>query len=134
MRTLALSLMFLAAPLVACGGPPTPVDVTTNGVRLVDVGTFATDKDAGRYAVVVDVRTPEEFADGHVPGAVNVPLDQLGAKLDTLAPRDAEVAVICRSGSRSAAASRKLASAGYTKVTDVDGGTLAWISAGKPVE
>ena len=80
------------------------------------------------------VRTEAEYAGGHVPGAVNVPLDSLSAavksgQLDQ--HRDSEVAVICQSGRRSAQATVKLTKVfGWPTVANVQGGTLAWISAG----
>lgn len=84
--------------------------------------------------MVVDVRTPEEYAGGHVPGAVNLPLDALGARMDELgAHRDGEVYLICQSGRRSARAAELLSAAGYTAV-NVEGGTAAWRAAGHPVE
>lgn len=72
-------------------------------------------------AVVVDVRSEAEFAGGHVAGAVNIPVDQLGARLGEL-PADKTILVYCRSGARSAAAARTLKAAGR-KV--VDAGTAS---------
>ncbi|MGE0796379.1 MAG: rhodanese-like domain-containing protein [Acidimicrobiia bacterium] len=81
-------------------------------------------------AVVLDVRQPDEYELAHVPGAVLVPLDQLGAGLDRVPP--GELYVICRSGARSARAVQLLAQAGR-EATNVAGGTQAWIDAGQPV-
>lgn len=67
-------------------------------------------------ARLVDVRTPEEYADGHLPGAVNIPVDELGRRLDELGPRDKPVVVYCASGVRSASAARILAAAGFSAV------------------
>jgi rhodanese-related sulfurtransferase len=75
------------------------------------------------------VRQADEYEAAHVPGAVLIPLDQLGDRQDEL-PRDRPLLVICRSGGRSAAAVRALAAAGYD-ATNVAGGTLAWIAAGQ---
>jgi phage shock protein E len=72
-------------------------------------------------AVVVDVRTPAEFAGGHVPGALNVPLDALPARLGEL-PADRLIVVYCASGMRSARAASVLRGAGRTVV---DAGTQA---------
>lgn len=66
-------------------------------------------------AVLLDVRTPEEYRDGHLPGAKNLPLD----RLDTIAePAGSPLFVYCRSGARSAQAKARLARAGYS-VTDL---------------
>jgi len=81
---------------------------------------------------IVDVREPEEYAGGHVPGAVNIPLSQLGERHGEL-PRDVPVHVICEAGGRSARAAEALTAAGIDAV-DVAGGTSAWRTAGHPVE
>lgn len=82
-------------------------------------------------AWILDVRQPEEYEGGHVPGAVLIPLDQLGAR-HTEVPAGTDVYVICKSGGRSAAAVDALAGAGY-RVTNVAGGTMAWMESGRPV-
>jgi molybdopterin-guanine dinucleotide biosynthesis protein A/rhodanese-related sulfurtransferase len=91
------------------------------------------DELAGRIedAWILDVRQPEEYEDGHVPGAVLIPLDQLGDR-HTEVPADTEVYVICKSGGRSAAAVDALGGAGY-QATNVVGGTMAWVESGRPV-
>lgn len=81
-------------------------------------------------AVVLDVRQPEEYAAGHVPGALLIPLDQLGSRLDEV-PRGVHLYVICKSGARSATAVEALTAAGC-EATNVAGGTLAWVDAGFP--
>lgn len=70
-------------------------------------------------ARLVDVRTPGEFAAGHIPGAINVPVQQLGARMNELQPKDAAVVVYCRSGARSGNAARMLKSAGFATVHDL---------------
>lgn len=84
-------------------------------------------------ALLVDVREPEEYASGHVPGALNVPQSELASRIDEL-PRDGRVYVICKGGMRSARAAQFLAQVGFRHVTNVTGGTTAWIAAGQPVE
>ncbi len=71
-------------------------------------------------AKVIDVRTPEEFADGAYPGAVNIPVSSLGARLGEV-PRDRPVVLYCASGARSGAAARFLKSAGYVDVVNAGG-------------
>jgi molybdenum cofactor guanylyltransferase len=82
-------------------------------------------------AWILDVRQPDEYEEGHVPGAVLIPLDQLNDRHAEV-PTDADVYVVCRSGGRSAAAVQALNGAGY-RTTNVAGGTMAWIEAGHPV-
>jgi phage shock protein E len=76
-------------------------------------------------ARLVDVRSPAEFAAGHITGAVNVPVDRLESQLDTVGARDGAVVVYCASGRRSRWATEKLRAAGYTRVLDL-GPMSAW--------
>ncbi|MFJ3791697.1 rhodanese-like domain-containing protein [Kitasatospora sp. NPDC090091] len=84
---------------------------------------------------VVDVRTHGEYAAGHVPGALNVPLDQLGRALPALreAAGRGGLLVVCASGARSGRACTDLAAAGIPAATLV-GGTSAWAAAGHAVD
>lgn len=83
---------------------------------------------------LIDVRTPVEYREVHVPFARNVPLDQLNPTevLAGHAP-DEPLYVICRSGSRAAKACEQIRSAGYHNVVNVEGGTSAWEAAGLTV-
>lgn len=87
---------------------------------------------AQRPHLLLDVRTPEEFASGHIAGAVNISVDNLASRLSEV-PQNQPVVVYCRSGNRSATASQILADAGYANIYDL-GGINAWQSAGLPVE
>ena len=80
---------------------------------------------------LIDVREEHEFAAGHVPGAVNLPMSTIGSRLDELPAEPFDV--ICQVGGRSARVVEALAARGYD-ATNVDGGTGEWISAGYPVE
>lgn len=72
--------------------------------------------------VVIDVRTADEFAAGHVAGAINVPHDQIGARIASLVPRkDTPVVLYCRSGRRSGIALDTLRGMGYTKAENYGG-------------
>jgi len=81
---------------------------------------------------LLDVRTPVEFAEVHVPQARNIPLDQFDPK-GLQAPKDQPVYLLCRSGARATKASEKLAKDGFDNPVVIEGGTLAWIDAGLPV-
>ena len=77
-------------------------------------------------SIVVDVRTPEEYAEGHIPGAINIPLDTLGDEQPAELPDlDQRIYVYCRSGRRSATSTAILAGIGYRDVVDF-GGILDW--------
>jgi rhodanese-related sulfurtransferase len=82
--------------------------------------------------VIVDVRQPVETRSGSVPGAVLIPLTELGKRLSEL-PRDRPILTICYSNHRSPMAARRLMKAGF-KVLDVEGGLMAWQRAGLPLE
>jgi rhodanese-related sulfurtransferase len=82
---------------------------------------------------VLDVRRAGEYETGHVPGATNVPLDELPQRLGEV-PRDSTLAVICAGGYRSSVACSLLARAGFANVINVTGGTGEWVRAGLPVE
>ena len=71
-------------------------------------------------AQIVDVRTPDEFRDGAYPGAVNIPVQSLGARMGEIS-KDKPVVVYCASGGRSATAARMLLQAGYTDVVNAGG-------------
>ncbi len=72
-------------------------------------------------ARIVDVRTPAEFSDGSYPGAVNMPLASLLARMSELEPRTAPIVLFCASGARSAQAARLLKQAGFTDVVNAGG-------------
>jgi rhodanese-related sulfurtransferase len=98
--------------------------------KSIDVPAAAKLRDEG--AVVIDVREQSEWDEFHMPGATLIPLGQIGGRLDAI-PKDKPVVLVCRSGSRSASARDQLINAGYTNVTSMDGGMLAWRRAGQPV-
>ncbi|MBX3062194.1 MAG: rhodanese-like domain-containing protein [Anaerolineae bacterium] len=80
--------------------------------------------------LLLDVRTPEEFASEHITGAVNISLQSLTLRLSEV-PRDIPVVIYCHSGNRSAQAASILRNAGYTNIYDL-GGINAWTAAGLP--
>ena len=82
---------------------------------------------------LLDVREPWEYQEGHVPGAHLIPLGELEQRVNEV-PRDRPILAICHSGQRSLAAAGYLLQLGYNSVSNVDGGTAAWIERGFPVE
>ena len=83
--------------------------------------------------LILDVRTPEEYIEGHVPGSTLIPLDELESRLSEL-PQDEEIVIICRSGNRSAVGRDILLGAGFESVTSVAGGFNQWVANGFPAE
>lgn len=85
--------------------------------------------------LVVDVRTPAEYRAGHIPGAINLPLDQIDAHLRRIV-RDAggHMVLVCQSGGRACQAFDTLSGAGLDTVEVLEGGMGSWIAAGGPVD
>lgn len=86
--------------------------------------------------LLLDVRSPEEYAAGHVPGARNLPQDQLAARLGELqVAKDAgqDVVLYCRSGRRAALALQTLRGAGFSKIAHLEGDFQGWEAAGRDV-
>ena len=84
--------------------------------------------------VVNDVREPEEFARGKIPGAYTIPRGVLEMQVDGRLPRESTVVLYCGAGGRSALAAKSLADMGYEKVENLQGGWGAWMQSGLPVE
>jgi rhodanese-related sulfurtransferase len=87
---------------------------------------------AKRSHLLLDVRTPEEFAGGHIAGARNIALQALPKRLAEV-PRDRPVVIYCRSGNRSGQAMRLLQQAGYDDLYDL-GGIMQWNAQGQPTQ
>lgn len=108
--------------------------VASPDARLVTLPTVpAASLDPTRVndTLVLDVRNRSEWSEGHVPGATNIPLAELVARVDELrAYGDRPIIVHCQGGSRSAVAASVLQAAGFSDVSDVEGGFRAWVGAG----
>lgn len=101
----------------------------------VDVGAARALLATEPGTLLVDVRTPGEFQNGHIAGAVNVPLDQVDAHLPALVGRSAgRLVLVCQAGPRAEQAALKLARAGRADVAVLTGGMNAWAASGAPVE
>lgn len=85
--------------------------------------------------LVLDVRTPAEYAAGHIPGAVNIPHDRVAARLGELRPyREREIVLYCKSGRRAGIAADVLAQAGFSRLRHLAGDMPGWSAQGLPVE
>jgi rhodanese-related sulfurtransferase len=87
---------------------------------------------AEHEACVLDVREPWEYAAGHIPQAISIPQADLAVQLDTI-PKHRELLVACWSGARSLRSAQFLKAVGFERVTNLEGGTQAWIRAGHAV-
>ncbi len=107
-----------------------PAAASTTGLPAeISVAEAAAKRDAGAF--ILDVREPNEWADYHISGATLIPLGQLPARVNEV-PRDKEVVVVCHSGNRSAKGRDVLTQAGFTNVTSMSGGLIAWQAANLP--
>jgi cysteine synthase/rhodanese-related sulfurtransferase len=111
------------------------VEFARNSNDVIDPAEAKASLEGATPAVLIDVRSPEEYAAGHAPGATNVPLSDLTAGWATgLLPedKDASVVTICKVGERSLYGMLVLKSLGYHSVKSVRGGLQAWVAAGLP--
>ena len=116
-----------ARPVAAVNETAAPVETTAPvEYHKITAEEAKARMDSGDPVLVVDVRTPEEYADGHIPGAINVPNEGiLDEMLVELSDKTAEILLYCRSGRRSSEAAHKLLAMGYTAVYDF-GGIIDW--------
>lgn len=85
--------------------------------------------------IFLDVREPAEFNQGHIPGAINIPMHQVEQQIAQKAlDKSAPILIYCRSGRRSSLVTATLIKKGYTHLMNLDGGIKAWSKAGYPVE
>jgi len=111
--------------LSGCTGPVQP-KVHTAQYRQIGMEEAVSMMKEQKDYILLDVRTPEEFSEGHIPGAINIPNETIGgAELTQLPDREQLIMVYCRSGNRSKQASEKLAAMGYTNVVEF-GGIIDW--------
>ena len=134
----ALFTGMAAGLLAACAGGGAQAEETQiagadAGVLTIEPRALSTRLEAGEPIQLIDVRTPEEFAEGHLEGAANIPLDTFdpAALPDT---DGAQRVLYCRSDRRSGIAADRLAEATGRHAVHLEGGILAWETAGLPVQ
>ncbi len=120
-----------------------PADVVAKAKATIKECTVSEAKDGlGPGTVLIDIREPDEYARGHIPGAIHVPrgmlefqilktLEHIGISAD--AP-NADLVLYCGTGGRSALATKSLDEMGFRNVRSMDGGIVAWNEAGLPVD
>ena len=116
-----LSMLLSLCMLSGCGA--TAKDATYRQITMEEAITIM---EAESGYVILDVRTPEEFRDKHIPGAINIPNEVIGIEeIPELPEKDQLILVYCRSGNRSKQASKKLVELGYTNIVEF-GGINSW--------
>lgn len=127
----AITGLLFAGLLAACSKTVEKAPVALNGPVKIEQA----EKEVADGTQLLDVRTAEEWKEGHLKGAKLITvtedgfLDKSKAALDPKKP----VLVYCKSGKRSEKAAKELRDAGFTSVLEVEGGISAWQAAGKPV-
>lgn len=118
-------IILLAVYLLAC----TTLSLERQGNAYKDITPIqAKGKiDKSRKVLLLDVRTRDEFLEGHIPGAINIPVDELESRLDELKRyANFEIIVYCRSGNRSKRASEFLVKQGFKHIYNLSGGIIEW--------
>lgn len=112
-----LPIFLVALLLVGCTAPAEEITY-----RQINMDEAITMMEEGSGYIILDVRTPEEFAEKHIPGAINVANETIGTdEIPELPDKDQLILVYCRSGNRSKQASEKLAALGYTNIVEFGG-------------
>lgn len=124
MRNWIASLLLISCCAVAEDTPRIEPDALLQRIEQKDASLL-----------ILDVRTPEEFAAGHVPGAINVPHTQLPARAAELAAKgDKEIVLYCRTGRRAENAASRLREHGFTRLLHLDGDMQRWTEQQRPTE
>jgi rhodanese-related sulfurtransferase len=128
MRALAIAIVVCAG--FACAAPDS--GGAANDVTQAEVLELVA---APNGPLLLDVRTPAEYASGHVPGAVNIPHDEVATRLSELEPyRERGVVLYCQSGRRAGMATQALQQAGFESLRHLEGDMKGWKESGLPTE
>ena len=111
------SVIMVILLLAGCATP-----ATDGSYRQITMDEAVAMMETETAYIILDVRTPSEYADKHIPGAINIPNETIGtAQIPELPDKDQLILVYCRSGNRSKQASEKLVALGYTNVVEFGG-------------
>ncbi|MEP0175354.1 MAG: rhodanese-like domain-containing protein [Paraglaciecola sp.] len=102
---------------------------------MIELSQAAILNDKNYSYIIIDVRSPEEFADGHIPKAINIPLSEVSSNLDQFHSfTDKEIVLYCRSGYRANKASGILTDNGFSKINHLEGDMLGWVKSRLAIE
>ena len=122
-------LLALCLPLAPLPAPAAHLGPVLNQGQLVER------MNGDQAPPLIDVRTPAEYQAGHIPGAVNIPLQEFQQRMSELSGyRDREVVLYCESGMRASRGGQWLKSQGFQELRYLDGHMIAWRAAGLPTE
>jgi len=123
-------LILISTSLASCGQSTT---ATYKNVSVDEAFSLIASNADNPDFVIIDVRTPQEYADGHIANAINIDLNSGSFDTDIIKlDKNKTYLVYCHTGNRSATASRKMVEAGFTDVTNMTGGITDWENAGYP--
>lgn len=127
MKSKILGVLLLLFSFTSC------IKKQVEGVQVVDVATYEKQLKSPEIQLI-DVRTPEEYSQGHIENAknINIMANDFDAQVVSL-DKNKPVMVYCKSGGRSARASERLKELGFTNITDLEGGITNWKSEDKPI-
>ena len=109
-------------------------DAEADGIGKITATPYLLDKVKADEWLLIDVRSPQEYADGHIPGAINMPHEQIDEYVEQLSDaRDKPIIIYCRSGRRAIMAMQILEQQAFTDVNHLEGDMLGWTEAGLPV-
>ena len=118
-----IPILLTALMLTGCTGA---VNSTNNTYRQISMDEAVAMMEQESGYIILDVRTPAEFAEKHIPNAINIPNDNIGTdEISQLPDKDQLIMVYCRSGRRSKEAAEKLVKLGYTNIVEF-GGIIDW--------
>jgi rhodanese-related sulfurtransferase len=128
MKPIVLSTLLTALLALPVSGDSPPAQAPT-----ITPTELQARRESGDAPVVIDVRSAAEFATGHIPGAVNIPFDEVAGRISEVeAPNG--VALYCMVGPRARMGEAALLASGYESVLHIEGGLAAWKADGLPVE
>ncbi len=109
-------------------------DAEADGIRKVAATPYLLEKVKADEWLLIDVRSPQEYAEGHIPGAINMPHEQIDDYVEQLSDaRDKPIIIYCRSGRRASIAMQMLEAEAFTDINHLEGDMLGWTAAGLPV-
>ena len=112
---------------------PIPIQSRTQSYEIEVTALY--EKIKSKDVIIIDVRTPQEYTQGHLPKAQNIPLQEFNDRIEELsAYKEKEIFLVCASGVRSHTATQTLNQHGFTKAQNVLGGTRGWQAKGYPTD